>query len=179
MVFVPDFENKVNRAENYARFVSGVETDRDRPFLPVFLKYLRLAADKFEAGMKLYRAAALASPTAKRRTALREVVVAEQLQRMLESDRAILEFEALRLKLAAEKDAQAAKALLGRMEAILREEIERTERSLLAATRDSRLGFQQESDYVYTPYSLQEKLKSLRDTLERELPNAWKSLLDP
>lgn len=172
MVFVPDFENKANRAEHYARFVSGVETNRDRPFLPVFLKYLRLAADKMEAGMRLYRAAALASPASKRRAAVREVVVAEQLQRMLESDHAILEFEDLRLKHAAEKDARKANALLGRMEAILRGEIERTERSLLAATRDSRLGFQQETDYVYTPYSLGEKLKSMRETLEKELPAA-------
>jgi len=37
------------------------------------------------------------------------------------------------------------------MEGILRDEIARTELSLLAASRDSRLGFQYEQDYVYTP----------------------------
>ena len=174
LVFVPDFENKVNRAENYARFVSGVETAKDRPFLPVFLKYLGLAADKMEEGLRLYRAAALASPSAKRRTALREVIVAEQLQRMLASDHAILAFEDLRLKWSAERDERKANALLGRMTAILREEIDRTELSLLAATRDSRLGFQQETDYVYTPYSLKEKLASMRETLEKQLPKARK-----
>ena len=51
-------------------------------------------------------------------------------------------------------------------------EIERTKRSLLAATRDSRLGFQFEQDYVYTPYSLREKLRVLRDTLKKQLPAA-------
>jgi len=176
MTFVPDFENKVNRAENYARFVSGVETETDRPFLPVFLKYLKLAADKMEEGMRLYRAAALNSPAAKRKTALREAVVAGQLGRMLESDHAVLAFEELRLNLAAERDVRKAGAILDRMEAILRDEIVRTELSLLAATRDSRLGFQQETDYVYTPYSLQEKLNALRDTFGREMPEVRRSL---
>ena len=170
MVFVPDFSNRSNRAENYVRFVSGVEMAEDKPFLPVFLKHLRFAAEKMEAGMRLYRAAALSSPADRRRRAVREVVVAEQLLRMLESDHAILEFEDLRLKLAGARGRQEAEPLLARMESILRDEIDRTERSLLAATRDSRLGFQQETDYVYTPYSLQEKLKSLRETLERHLP---------
>jgi hypothetical protein len=40
---------------------------------------------------------------------------------------------------------------------------------LLAASRDSRLGFQFEQDYVYTPYSLREKLVSLHETLEKQL----------
>ena len=175
LVFCPDFMNKTNRAESYARAVSGIEAAGETPVLPVFLKYLRLATDKLEEGMKLYRAAALGSPSAKRQTALREVVIAEQIQRMLESNHAILEFEDLRLKLADERDKQRAAAIFDRMAVILREEIERTELSLLAATRDSRLGFQQECDYVYTPFSLQEKLKCLRDTLDRELSEAHKS----
>jgi hypothetical protein len=95
--------------------------------------------------------------------------MAEQIQRMLQSDHAILEFEDLRLQQAAEKDRQKAAAILDRMETILREEIARTELSLLAATRDSRLGFQFECDYVYTPYSLREKLESLRETLETQV----------
>ncbi len=36
-------------------------------------------------------------------------------------------------------------------------------------TRDSRLGFQFEQDYVYTPYSLREKLGSPYETLEKQL----------
>ena len=56
------------------------------------------------------------------------------------------------------------------MEGILRDEIERTELSLLAATKDSRLGFQFEQDYVYTPYSLKEKLKVLTETLNSQFP---------
>ena len=62
--------------------------------------------------------------------------------------------------------------LLDKMEAILREEIDRTELSLLASSRDSRLGFQFECDYVFTPYSLSEKLEVLRETLEKHLPEA-------
>jgi len=58
--------------------------------------------------------------------------------------------------------------LLDRMETIVRDETERTKFSLLAAARDSRLGFQYEQDYVYTPYSLKEKLGVLRET-EKQL----------
>jgi len=170
LVFCPDFTNQTNRAESYARSVSGIENGGGQQVLPVFLKYLGLAADRLEEGLKLYRAAAFASPAVKREGALREVIVAEQIERMLRSNQAILEFEELRLQLASEQDAAKANALLDHMEAILREEIERTEFSLLAATRDSRLGFQSECDCVYTPYSLEEKLKGLRATLGKQLP---------
>jgi hypothetical protein len=170
MVFYPDFSNRSNKAENYARGATGLQTPPEVKVLPVFLKYLQQASQQMEDGLRLYRAAALASPPSKRETAVREVVVAEQMQRMMQSDHAILEFEDLRLKLVAEQDQQAASAIVDRMVNILRDEIARTERSLLAATRDSRLGFQFEQDYVYTPYSLTEKLKILRDTLEEQLP---------
>lgn len=103
---------------------------------------------------------------------VREVVIAEQLQRLIQSDHAILEFEDLRFQWVAEQKSQKAGRLLDQMESILREEITRTELSLLAATRDSRLGFQQECDYVYTPYSLKEKLEVLNDTLKNQLPSA-------
>ncbi|MBI5091797.1 MAG: hypothetical protein HZB26_05055 [Candidatus Hydrogenedentes bacterium] len=170
LVFYPDFTNHTNKAQQYARGVSGIENAKDDQVFPVFLKYLRLAADKMEEGLKLYRAAALHSPASKRVTALREVVVAEQIQRMLLSNHAILEFEDLRLQAAGEKDSAKAGAMLDRMEVILREELARTQLSLLAATRDSRLGFQFECDYVYTPYSLQQKIGSLRETLDTLLP---------
>lgn len=169
MVFYPDFTNQTNKAELYARSATGVQVGKETAVLPVFRKYLRLADEQMEAGLKLYRAAALASPEPKRRLAVREVVVAEQLQRMIQSNEAILEFEDLRLKLAVEHDSQKAMRMLDRLGDIVRKEIARTELSLLAATRDSRLGFQYEQDYVYTPYSLREKLESLRETLESQL----------
>jgi hypothetical protein len=176
LVFYPDFTNQTNRAEQYARGATGVQVGKEVAVLPIFLKYLRLAGDRLGEGLDLYRAAALRSPPSKRDGALREVVVAEQVQRMLLSNHAILEFEDLRLKLAAEPKTQEATTLLDRMETILREEIARTKLSLLAATRDSRLGFQFETDYVYTPYSLREKLESLRDTLERQLAQRRKTI---
>jgi hypothetical protein len=176
LVFYPDFTNQTNRAELYAQRVSGIGMVKEKRVLPVFLKYLRLASDRMEEGLKLYRAAALRSPTSKREQALREVIVAEQVHRMLLSDHAVLEFEDLRLQLAAEQESQKSVALLDRMESILRDEIARTKLSLLAATRDSRLGFQFETDYVYTPYSLGEKLESLRETLEEQLAQRRKTI---
>lgn len=176
MVFYPDFTNRVNNAELYARSATGVEVGRETKVLPVFLDYLRRAADEMELGLRLYREAALASPEPRRREAVREVVVAEQLQRMMLSDGAVLEFEDLRLQQAAEPDPGKAEAILDRMETILQEEIARTERALLAASRDSRLGFQFEQDYVYTPYSLREKLEHLRETAETHLPERRREL---
>lgn len=176
MVFYPDFTNQTNKAELYARSVSGIQVGKETQVLPVFLKYVRMAADELDAGLDLYRAAALHSPVLKRERAIREVVVAEQIHRMLLSNQAILEFEDLRLKLASERNPDQAGVLLDRMEGILRDEMARTELSLLAATRDSRLGFEYEQDYVYTPFSLNEKLEVLLETLTRQLPEARRKL---
>jgi hypothetical protein len=174
MVFYPDFTNRSNRAESYARGRSGVHAPADREILPVFLKYLGLANEQMEEGMKYYRKAAENSPESKKARAVKEVVVAEQMQRMMQSNYAILQFEDLRIQLSKTKDDRSFDQILDKMEMIVREEIYRTELSLLAATRDSRLGFQFEQDYVYTPYSLKEKLGVLREALNTEMPLARK-----
>ena len=159
-VLLPDFSNQVNTAEHYAQ-----------PFpLPVFNKYLLLAADEMEKGLQSYRSVALAAPAAKRYGAYREVLIAEQLQRMMRSDAAILEFVDLRYRLNHTADLEAQKEMLDRMAAILRDEIARTQSSLETAHRDSRLGYEWENDYFYTPYVLQEKLGQLHEVLEQELP---------
>lgn len=170
MVFFPDFSNKTNRAEQYARNATGIEAEKETKILPVFLKYLQLAVDEMEKGLRLYRLAAVNSPEHKREHAVREVIVAEQMQRMMQSDYAVLKFEDLRLQLFNESENNSNKEILNQMERILKEEIDRTESSLLAATRDSRLGFQFEQDYVYTPYSLNQKLSLLKETLDIQLP---------
>jgi hypothetical protein len=174
MVFYPDFTNRSNKAESYARGRSGVHAPPDRKILPVFLKYLGLANEQMEEGLKYYRKAAENSPEKKRTGAVKEVVVAEQMQRMMQSNFAILQFEDLRIQLSKAKDNLTFDQILDKLEMIMREEIYRTELSLLAATRDSRLGFQFEQDYVYTPYSLKEKLGVLREALNTEMPRARK-----
>ena len=174
LVFVPDFTNKTNRAESYARGRSGVHAPENTKVLPLFLKYLGRANEQMEEGLKFYRQAAVKSPDSKREQAVKEVVVAEQMQRMMQSSYAMLEFEDLRMQLVQEKDSRSFDKILDKMEIILQAEIDRTELSLLAATRDSRLGFQFEQDYVYTPFSLNEKLRILRENLVNELPMARK-----
>ena len=160
VILLPDFSNRVNAAERYAR-----------PFsLKVFNKYLLLAADEMAKGLQSYRRAALAAPEAKRRTAFREVLLAEQLQRMMRSDQAILEFEDLRFKLSKTADQAGQRRMLDRMTGILKEEIARTRASLEASRRDSRLGYEYENDYFYTPYVLEEKLRQLKHALEVQLP---------
>jgi hypothetical protein len=159
-VLIPDFSNQVNVAERYAQ-----------PFsLPVFEKYLLLAADGMEEGLKSYRSAALAAPAEKRYDAYREVLIAEQLQRMMRSDVAILDFEDLRFRLNHASDQEGKKRMLDRMAEILREEITRTQSALETTRRDSRLGYEWENDYFYTPYVLREKLTQLHEVLEDELP---------
>src|SRR5690606_20081479 len=174
MVFVPDFTNQTNRAEQYARSATGIVADPNTKLLPVFLKYLKGAAEEMEKGLKYYRKAALESPEWKKPIALREVMVAEQLQRMMESNAAILEFEDRRMRWVATENKQEGLRILDEMEGILKREIERTKLAQIAVSRDSRFGFQFEQDYVYTPFSLSEKMRSLRETLEVHLPAARK-----
>jgi hypothetical protein len=176
MVFTPDFTNRSNRAESYARLQSGIgaieseEVLKKTNVLPVFNKYVLLAADEFERGLKLYRQAALSAPESKQKTALKEVLIVEQMQRMLRSLHAILEFEDLRFNLMKTERADEAKPILDRMSEILSSEIERTEASLETSRLDSRLGYESEMDYVYNPFILKEKLQVLRETLDEQLP---------
>jgi hypothetical protein len=160
LILAPDFTNQVNVAERYAR-----------PFsLSVFNKYLTLAAEEMERGLRSYREAALKAPQAKRVAAMREVLLAEQLQRMMRSDRAVLEFEDMRFRLSKiGTDAERAE-LLQRMTALLEEEEAGTEHSLQTARRDSRLGYEWEQDYIYTPDHIEEKLKLINVTLKQQIP---------
>ncbi len=99
---------------------------------------------------------------------IRETLLAEQLQRMMRSEQALLEFEDLRFRL--RQTAAGKTAALDRLEAILREEIERTEASFETARRDSRLGYEWDQDYIYTPATIHEKLLLLKRTLAEDLP---------
>jgi hypothetical protein len=160
LILVPDFTNQVNAAQRYAR-----------PFsLPVFLKYLTLAADEMERGLRSYRRAALQAPPAKTAGAMREVLLTEQLQRMMRSDRAVLEFEDLRIALAQAADGGARANLLARMTSLLEDERARTRHSLETARRDSRLGYEWEQDYIYTPDHIEEKLTLIEGTLKQQIP---------
>ena len=160
LFFWPDFTNRRNRAADYIGFFT----------VPVFQKYLKLAADRMEQGLQSYRQAALRAPATKQKPAFREVLLAEQLQRMMRSEHAIIEFEGLRLALAKSPDAADSRGLLQKMTALLREERERTISSRETARRDSRLGYEWEQDYIYTPDTIEEKLKLLDDTLDRQIP---------
>jgi len=160
VIFVPDFSNRTNTAARYAS-----------PFtLPVFNKYLLLAADEMETGLRSYRQAALNASADKRKGAFREVLLAEQLQRMMRSDQAILEFEDLRLRLEKAADVTSRTSILDRMTAILKEELARTQAARETQLRDSRLGYEWEQDYFYTPDVLAEKIKQIRAALGREIP---------
>ena len=158
--FLPDFTNRVNKAEEYAK-----------PFsLPVMEKYLTLAADEMETGLESYRAAALRAPAAKRVLAFKEVLIAEQIERMLRSARATLEFEDLRFHLVKTDGLSERRAILDRMAAILIDEIASTQASMETARRDSRLGYEWEQDYMYRPDILEDKLRLLRVALGEQIP---------
>lgn len=160
VILVPDFSNHSNVAAEYAA-----------PFsLPVFNKYLLLAAGEMEKGLESYRQAAIRAPADKRKSAFREVLLAEQLQRMMRSDQAILAFEDLRLELAKAAGKTERALITGRMAAILREELARTRAARDTQMRDSRLGYEWEQDYFYTPDVLAEKIQQIQTALDREIP---------
>ena len=175
--FMPDFTNQVNQAERYALTrsgVSGIEQDPEKlktsSVLQVFIKGLLATADRFGEGLVSYREAALKAPVAKQAAAFKEVLMVEQMERMLRSEVAILRFEDLRFKLFHTRGLQDRRNQLDEMKSILKEEAERTERSLETCLRDSRLGYEMEMDYVYGPNVLREKLEVLNRVLEQELP---------
>lgn len=159
-LFYPDFTNRVNMAEKHAQGFS----------VKIFKKYLLLAADEMEKGLKSYRRAALRAPARKRANAFREVLLAEQVERMLRSSEAIVEFEDLRFHLVKTDDQTSRLRMLDRMTEILKEETVRTEASLKATERDSRLGYEWENDYVYWPEVLKKKLQLLQVTLNEHIP---------
>jgi hypothetical protein len=82
--------------------------------------------------------------------------LAEQIERMMRSDKAVLEFEDLRFRLSKTGHGAARSKILDRMAAVLREEIPRTEASREPTRRDSRFGYEWEQDYFYSPYTLDE-----------------------
>ncbi|MGA2572485.1 MAG: hypothetical protein ABSF23_18405, partial [Terracidiphilus sp.] len=95
---------------------------------------------------------------------------AEQLQRMMRSDEAILAFEDLRLALAKAAGAAEQARIVERMVTILKAELARTQAAREAQLRDSRLGYEWEQDYFYTPDVLTEKIQEIRTALDREIP---------
>ena len=114
--------------------------------------------------------AALAAPESKQAGALKEVLLVEQMQRMMRGLHAILEFENLRFQLSKTEDKAKKAEMLDRMVEILKAERERTVASLETARRDSRLGYEFEQDYVYRPYVLEEKLMVTDKTLNELIP---------
>lgn len=160
LILWPDFTNRRDSAAGYARFFT----------VPVFQKYLALAAGRMEEGLKSYRQAALRAPEAKRAASFREVLLAEQLQHMMRSAHAVIEFEQMRLALGRSKDPGERRALLVRMVGLLGDERERAVTAREIARRDSRLGYEWEQDYIYTPDTIDEKIKVIDDTLCRQIP---------
>ena len=76
----------------------------------------------------------------------------------------------LRFRLARTADRDDMVRLLDQMTSILTDEIARCSDALETARRDSRLGYEWEQDYIYTPDTIAEKLKLLRVTLEQQIP---------
>jgi hypothetical protein len=117
-----------------------------------------------------YRTAALNAPPSKRVNAFKEGLLAEQLERMLRSNEAVLEFEDSRFHLMKTEDQPGRDRILDRMIAILVDEIPRTQAALETARRDSRLGYEWEEDYMYWPETLEKKLQLLKETLAEQIP---------
>jgi hypothetical protein len=126
-ILLPDFSNQVNTAEHHAH-----------PFsLPVFKRCPLLAVNYMKNGLQSYRT--LIASVAKRYGAYHEVLIAEQMQRMMRSEAAILEFDDLRYRLYCTEDRDKERQMLDRVSEIVREEITRTQFSLKTALRDSLL----------------------------------------
>lgn len=165
----PDFSNKSNRAELYARSYlanAGYSYGEKGFSLDLFLEQLLFAAEEMEKGLILYRKAALNTHLNKRENALRQLLLAEQIRRMILSEHAILNFENLRFNLHKNSTENTLKKeTLFLMQKIIKEEHLRTVKFLECTERDSRIGFEWENDYFYTPYVLRKKIEILNHIL--------------
>jgi hypothetical protein len=56
------------------------------------------------------------------------------------------------------------------MEALAKEELARTQHSLETAKRDSRLGYEWDEDYIYRPFTIEQKIKHLEQVISQEIP---------
>ena len=171
----PDFTNQKNMAalyaKNYLTYFENLDYGEKGLSLKVFLKYLRLAADKMEKGLRLYRRAAVIAPEEKKLNATRQIFLAEQIKRMLLSDAAVLEFEDCRFALCHAEERNLKHRLLDRMTDILQDELIRTLAFLDVIRRDSRMGFEWEADYFYTPEVINEKIKLLKLARDTQIPD--------
>jgi len=79
-------------------------------------------------------------------------------------------FVSKRRALAAETDAEKARALIQDIEQILKDEIRLAQRLFAIQSRDSRIGFEASNQYYYVPMDLVEKVLNCRDLLDRWLP---------
>jgi len=79
-------------------------------------------------------------------------------------------FVSKRRALAAETDAEKARALIQDIEQILKDEITLAQRLFAIQSRDSRIGFEASNQYYYVPMDLTEKVLNCRDLLDRWLP---------
>ena len=174
--FIPDFTNRTNMAEEYARRRTGVarmldpEELKTVSVLPIYQKRILATADELEAGLGPYREAARKAPQAKQERAWREVMLVEQMLRTMRSTHAVLAFENLRFQLEHSSEKAERKRMLEEMTTLLEGEIDRTQDSLEAVRRDSRIGYEMETDYVYHAYVLEEKLEVMRAALDEEIP---------
>jgi hypothetical protein len=127
------------------------------------------------------------------------VLLAEQIEHMVRSAEALVEFEDLRFRLASGGNDVEREQMLDLMTAILlpsvrlrawialaknvrlqqclpQEETIRTEAASEISRRDCRLRYEWEHDYFYKPDDLQRKLELLRQTLDQQMPRYRRSV---
>jgi len=122
-----------------------------------------------EQGLQSYRQAALHAPAAKQKPAFRGGAPGRTVAAVMRSEHAIIEFEGMRLSAGKGFVAADKRDLLQAMTALLHEERERTvssPRRLAGLAARLRVG----KDYIYTPDTIEEKLKLIDDTLDRQIP---------
>jgi hypothetical protein len=101
----------------------------------------------------------------------KDIGVANAVGIHIKSTYNILSFYDLREKMAWSKSFSEKIEILGKLEAIVIQEIENTQKLKKLSEKDSRLGFQADSEcHIYFPMKLQWRLKQLEELMENEFP---------
>jgi hypothetical protein len=148
------------------------------PFGPeITAKYFGLMREEWQRGVELLDQAARDVPKEKKQNLARETGVAKLILSCVNTVLNVISFCQLRYELSVAGTPDAARRILDRMAETARHELENAQQALAYVKADSRLGYAQSGDTsgvgrggIYSPQSIEKKIRSVRRLLDAEIP---------
>lgn len=150
------------------------------PYGPeITAKYFRLMQEEWHRGIDLLEHAARHVPPERKQNMEREVGIAKVLLACVNTTLNFISFCQLRLELATESNRERVQGILDRLAETAQREMENSQQALEYVKADSRLGYANSGlketigvgrGGVFTPQSIEKKIRSVRRLLDTEIP---------